>query len=109
MVSAPSPGRKLHILPIPYKIERETQKFFVGLSLRDTIASNNNEECLFLSYGAAIMADDIKAFNIRMPKEMWVFLRKISITKEESMNEIILDCIQAYKEKLAKKAKNKRK
>lgn len=41
--------------------------------------------------------DNIKAFNVRMPKEMWVFLKKQSLYKEKPMNVIINYCLEKYK------------
>lgn len=47
--------------------------------------------------------DDIKAFNIRIPKDMWVFLKKKSIDQEKAMNAIVIDCLEKYKKKCEKK------
>lgn len=38
-----------------------------------------------------------KAFNLRISKEMWVFLKRLSIEQEESMNEIIIRCLEKLK------------
>lgn len=43
-----------------------------------------------------------KVLTIRMPKELWYFLRKTSLEKEISMNEIVLRCLNKYKEKKEK-------
>lgn len=41
----------------------------------------------------------IKTFNVRIPKELWLFLRKHSIDLEISMNQIIVNCMMSYKNK----------
>jgi hypothetical protein len=45
---------------------------------------------------------DIKTLQIRLPKELWLFLRKQSIVQELSMNKIILLQMDSYKNKLEK-------
>lgn len=47
--------------------------------------------------------DNIKAFNIRIPKDIWVFLKKKSIDQEKAMNAIVIDCLEKYKKKCEKK------
>ncbi len=46
---------------------------------------------------------DIKTFNMRMPKEMWLFLKKTAASQEVSMTDIILRCVDKYKKKLENK------
>jgi predicted HicB family RNase H-like nuclease len=46
--------------------------------------------------------EDLKAYSIRMPKDLWKFLKKESMEQEVSMNSIILECIIRYKNKLKK-------
>jgi ATP-dependent protease Clp ATPase subunit len=46
---------------------------------------------------------NIKAFNIRLPKEIWAFLKKQSIDQEKAMNVIVVDCLEKYKKKFEKK------
>ena len=41
----------------------------------------------------------IKAFTARMGKDLWVFLKEQSIEKEESMNSMIVDCLEKYKKR----------
>jgi predicted HicB family RNase H-like nuclease len=41
--------------------------------------------------------ENIKTFNIRMPKSIWEFLKKQSIAQEKSMNEIIRNRLEIYK------------
>lgn len=46
---------------------------------------------------------DIKSFNMRMPKETWMFLKKTSADQEISMTELILRCVDKYKRKFDKR------
>ncbi len=45
------------------------------------------------------MSKDIKTFNIRMPKDTWLFLKEQSAIQEVSMAEIVLRCVDKYKKK----------
>lgn len=45
---------------------------------------------------------NFKTFNIRLPKEIWVFLKESSLKNEISMNEIINLLILKYKKSLEK-------
>ena len=47
--------------------------------------------------------NDIRTFNMRVPKEIWLFLKKTSAAQEISMTEIIIRCITKYKKKLDNK------
>jgi predicted HicB family RNase H-like nuclease len=44
-------------------------------------------------------SNELKSFNMRMPKEMWLFLKKTSASQEISMTELILRCVERYKKK----------
>lgn len=46
---------------------------------------------------------NIKSLNIRMPKELWVFLKRRSIDQERTMNEIINELIRKYESKFDNK------
>ncbi len=46
---------------------------------------------------------DIKAFQLRIPKEHWIFLKKKGIDRELSLNAIIVELIESYKNKCGKK------
>lgn len=46
---------------------------------------------------------DIKMFQIRMPKDMWVFLKKTSVDQEISMMDIIVRCVDKYKKRIENK------
>jgi|HubBroStandDraft_3_1064219.scaffolds.fasta_scaffold378296_1 predicted HicB family RNase H-like nuclease len=41
----------------------------------------------------------LKNFSIRLPKEIWTFLRNESTEQEISMNNIIVNCIEKLKKK----------
>ena len=49
------------------------------------------------------MKNTIKTFNIRIPKDLWVFLSKKSIDRELSMNKMLIELIKKYKNKCEKK------
>ncbi len=51
-----------------------------------------------------IMTDE-KQVLIRMPKDIWMFLKKTSADQETSMREIILNSVITYKNKIDKKGK----
>jgi hypothetical protein len=51
--------------------------------------------------------ENIKAFNVRLPKELWAFLKKKSIEQEKPMNVIIMSCLSKFKEKCDKKEVDK--
>jgi len=36
---------------------------------------------------------------MRMPKDIWLFLKKAAATQEVSMTDIIVDCVNKYKKK----------
>lgn len=42
---------------------------------------------------------EIKTFNMRMPKDTWLFLKKTAIDQELSMTDIIVRCVQKYERK----------
>lgn len=45
----------------------------------------------------------MKTFNVRMPKDLWAFLKKKGVDRETSLNNIIIDLAKKYKEKREKK------
>lgn len=45
---------------------------------------------------------DIKSFNIKLPKEVWVFLKKKSAEDDMSMNAIIIKELVKLKQKCEK-------
>jgi len=46
--------------------------------------------------------EDIKPFNLRIEKDLWVFLKKHSVDQDCSMTEIIGKIIRKYKNKCEK-------
>lgn len=46
--------------------------------------------------------EDIKVYNMRMPRDTWLFLKKTSAEQGIPMSEIILRCIERYRKKLEK-------
>jgi hypothetical protein len=44
-----------------------------------------------------------KAFQMRMPKDIWLFLKKTAADQERSMMDIILTCVEKYKKRCEKK------
>lgn len=44
-----------------------------------------------------------KAFSVRMPKEIWAFLKMDAANKETTMNNIIIGCVKKYMEKVDRK------
>lgn len=45
----------------------------------------------------------IKSFQVRLPKDIWVFLKKTSAEQERSMNEIIQECVKKYVKRIDSK------
>lgn len=39
----------------------------------------------------------VKALNVRLPKDVWLFLKHFSADRELSMNEIIVMCLKKLK------------
>jgi predicted HicB family RNase H-like nuclease len=50
---------------------------------------------------------DIKKFNVRIPKQVWEFLKIRSMKQERSMNSIITDCLTNYKNRCENKLTSK--
>lgn len=46
-----------------------------------------------------IESGETKTFNIRIPKETWLFLKKTAAFKETSMADLIVQCVNKYKNK----------
>lgn len=49
------------------------------------------------------LTEDLKAFHIRMPKDIWLYLKHYSADKGLSMTDVIIDCIQKQKKKVESK------
>jgi len=46
---------------------------------------------------------DGKMFTVRLPKDLWLFLKQKSAEQEESMQNIIIRCVGKYKNKFEKR------
>jgi len=46
--------------------------------------------------------ESVKAFNVRLPKSLWLFLKKKSVEQEKSMIEILIKLIEQYKKRCEK-------
>lgn len=46
---------------------------------------------------------ELKSFNMRLPKETWLFLKRQAAAQEVSMTEIIVRCVDKYKKKFDNK------
>lgn len=46
--------------------------------------------------------NNVKTLSIRIPKEIWIFLKSQSTRKEKTMNALIVACLKKYKKKLEK-------
>ncbi len=44
---------------------------------------------------------DYKNINLKISRDMWLFLKKASALQERSMTTIIAECINKYKNKLS--------
>lgn len=92
--------------------ENITNPFFIT-SLLDEIYPQILWICLYITqYNGSIKplykkgekhVEHEKALNIRMPKEMWLFLKNQSIDQEKSMNEIVLKRLENYKKNIEKR------
>lgn len=49
---------------------------------------------------------EIKCFNMRMPKHLWIFLKHLSATKGISMTDIIIERVDKYKKRLESRLTN---
>ncbi len=46
---------------------------------------------------------EVKNFNMRLSKDLWVFLKNESTAKETSMTDIITSCIEKHRKKIENK------
>lgn len=44
----------------------------------------------------------VKSFNVKIPTELWAFLKKESVNLEKPMNGILIDLLKKYKKKKEK-------
>jgi len=50
---------------------------------------------------------DLKTFTMRLPKELWMFLKRSAAAQELSMTDIIVTSVESYRKKIENKNKNK--
>lgn len=46
---------------------------------------------------------EVKAFSVKMPKELWSFLKKRSVDCDMKMNEIIISLLEKYRKRIENK------
>jgi len=46
---------------------------------------------------------EIKSFQIRLPKELWIFLKQRSVAEQRAMNQIIIDSVTNLKKTCEKR------
>jgi hypothetical protein len=46
---------------------------------------------------------EIKHFNVRIPKELWMFLKLESARSEIAMTDIICSCLEKFKKRIENK------
>ena len=46
---------------------------------------------------------DYKSFQVKLPRETWLFLKYTALEQDKSMMAIIVQCLEKYKKKLASK------
>lgn len=49
--------------------------------------------------------EKIKSFNVRIPHSLWIAIKKEAIDREVSLNQIVIECLQKYKEEIEKSKK----
>ena len=47
--------------------------------------------------------DDIKNFTMRMPRDIWLFLKQRAMEKDGYMAEIVIEAVEKYREKIEKR------
>jgi predicted DNA-binding protein len=50
-----------------------------------------------------VKKSEIKSFNVRLPREIWIFLKRVSAEQERSMADVVAECVDKYKRKLENK------
>ncbi len=49
------------------------------------------------------LVKDLKTFNVRLPRDLWLYIKNISVTTDTSLNTIIINLIGSHKMKIEKK------
>jgi len=52
---------------------------------------------------AKIKAPEMKNFNMRLNKDLWVFLKNEATIRESSMTDIIISCVEKHKKIIEKR------
>lgn len=47
--------------------------------------------------------EEIKTFNVRVPKKLWSFVKKSAVDKDMSMNDIVIKCLEKYRKNIEKR------
>ncbi len=45
----------------------------------------------------------LKSFNVRLPHNVWKFLKMVAAEQERSMTDVIVECVDKYKRRLQNK------
>ncbi len=48
--------------------------------------------------------EEMKTFNMRMPKDMWFFLKQHALMNDESMTDIMIRCVEKFRKRVESKA-----
>lgn len=51
--------------------------------------------------------NNLKHFNMRMDKELWLFIKNASAAQDISMGDLIINLVEKYKSKIEKKLTTK--
>lgn len=43
---------------------------------------------------------DLKNLSLRLPREMWAFLKVTAVEQQVSMTDIVIHCVDKYRKKL---------
>lgn len=46
---------------------------------------------------------NLKTFTLRMPRDIWVFLKETSAAQDMSMGDIMVGCVDRYRKKIRSK------
>lgn len=43
------------------------------------------------------MNEPLKTFNVRIPKSLWAYVKKLSVDRDQSMNSLLINLLEKYK------------
>lgn len=52
------------------------------------------------------MSETLKTFNIRIPKSLWAYIKKLSVDRDETMNSLLINLLEKHKKKNENKLTN---